>query len=277
MSYNASPAGTGQGGKSAGGMQTSAGGYQPTQQAQQQFQSGVAQQQPDTAQQLNQISGLGGPAVSTMVNQQMAPQGATGPAPQGMNTSSGASALNTGQAGIDSAAQNLFNQYGSAMGAAAGSSPQDMYNTYASQIFGAPGSSYQPNFGAPMGMGASPIGLPNGQQLDLGGDQFVNNMMQQNQQIAQTQQQNFNALPAVEQQQRLSDQANFLKQQQQAQQGFFTNTLPPSPVVSPLAKAAPMPTKATQGYQTRLAPKPVARPAPVKQPIKLNTAPKRVK
>ena len=47
--------------------------YQPSQQEQQQFAGTVAQQQPDLAQQLNQISGGASPAVSTMVNQQMAP------------------------------------------------------------------------------------------------------------------------------------------------------------------------------------------------------------
>ena len=68
-------------GKSSFGSQPAANGYQPTQAAQSTFQSGVAQQQPGTAQQLAQIAGTSSPAVNPMVTQQMAPQGATGPAP----------------------------------------------------------------------------------------------------------------------------------------------------------------------------------------------------
>ena len=63
--------------------------YQPTQQAQAQFAGGVATPQPDTAQQLAQIGGTASPALSTMVNQQMAPQGSTGAAPNTMNPPAG--------------------------------------------------------------------------------------------------------------------------------------------------------------------------------------------
>ena len=73
---------TGKSGSGGSVPNTIGGGYQPTQQAQSTFQSGVAQQQPGTAQQLNQIAGGTSPALNTMVNQQMAPQGPTGAAPQ---------------------------------------------------------------------------------------------------------------------------------------------------------------------------------------------------
>jgi hypothetical protein len=60
--------------------------------------------------------------------------------------------------------------------------PQDLYGRYASTIFGAPAQSYQPNFNTGMSpeqqqqIGAqtdfftqnNPIGLPNGQQFDMG-------------------------------------------------------------------------------------------------------------
>jgi hypothetical protein len=108
-------------GKSSGSSApaVSAQGYQPSRQSQQQFQSGVAQQQPDLAQQLNQIAGRGSPAIGTMVNQQMAPQGATGPAPQPQQ-----------------AAPTMMDQYATAMGGQAGMSPQQMYNQYSNAVFG---------------------------------------------------------------------------------------------------------------------------------------------
>jgi hypothetical protein len=155
------------GGKSSSGSQPSSGGYQPTQAAQQQFQSGMPQQQPGVAQQLNQISGDPSPAVSTMVNQQMAPQGATGMAPvMGMSSQS-------------APAPTMMDQYATAMGGSAGMNPQQMYNQYSNAIFGGqPGQAYTPNFnGASTPISADitpeaasygqPIGLPNGQQLDL--------------------------------------------------------------------------------------------------------------
>jgi hypothetical protein len=268
MSYNASPAGTGSGGKSAGGYQPSTGGYQPTQQAQQQFAGGVAQQQPGTADQLNQIAGVGSPAVSTMVNQQMAPQGATGlPPVMGMSSQSAPNPL----AGVNSAAQNMFNQYGSALGMNA-TAP-----IYGGGL-GPSGDQSQPI----QGMGANPIGLPNGQQLDLSSPQ--------QQQIA-AQNSFFNNTIAPTYGQALQGSTNLYNQsapgitpEQQAQitaqNNFFTGTNPPvTTAAQNLAKPAPapMPTKAAQGYVSRVAPRTAAAPAPVKQPIKLNTAPKRVK
>jgi hypothetical protein len=87
----------------------------------------VAQQQPGLSQQLNQIAGNPSPAVGTMVNQQMAPQGATGSAPlpavMGMNQQ-------------------------------VGPNPQDLYNQYSSAVFGNPaGTVYGGAFG--------PTGDPN--------------------------------------------------------------------------------------------------------------------
>jgi hypothetical protein len=170
-------------GKSSGSSTpaVSSGGFQPTPQAQQQFQSGVARQQPDLAQQLNQIAGPGAPAVSTMVNQQMAPQGATGPAPQPQQTGpspqdlynqySGAvfgnpqqqqikaqqdfftgtlpqQQLQTYQTAVQGAT-NLYNQsapQSNGDGVNAAMTPQQLYSQYQNVVFGTPESAYRPNF-----------------------------------------------------------------------------------------------------------------------------------
>jgi hypothetical protein len=79
----------------------------------------------------------------------------TQPGATGIYGSTGESALQTGQAGLSSAAQNLQN-----MGQAS-QTPQGMYDQYANNIFGTPASAYTPNFGA---SGNQPNGLGAGNQ-----------------------------------------------------------------------------------------------------------------
>jgi hypothetical protein len=132
-------------GKSATGSAPSTGGYQPTQAAQSQFAGGVAQQQPGTAQQLAQIGGTASPALSTLVNQQMAPQGTTGPAPTAQATMTPQSMLNqysnsvfgeqpqsTAQQQQIQAQTDFFTQ----TLPPAGMSPQQMYSNYSNTVFG---------------------------------------------------------------------------------------------------------------------------------------------
>jgi hypothetical protein len=157
------------GGKSSGGVMPSSGGYQPTQQAQQQFQSGMPQQQPGVAQQLNQISGVSSPAVSTMVNQQMAPSGATGlPPVMGMSSQTAQPYNNGFVPGFDPQAQGYEPIQGS-------STPlTDDINTFGfkdprtGQQFDPRGNPVDKlDLPAYMQGGNGGFTLPNGQQLDL--------------------------------------------------------------------------------------------------------------
>jgi hypothetical protein len=172
-------------GKSSGSSTpaVSSGGFRPSPQAQQQFQSTAARQQPDLAQQLNQIAGSGSPAVSTMVNQQMAPQGATGPAPQPQQAVAGATdlynqysgavfgnpqqqqikaqtdfftgtlpqqQLQTYQTAVQGAT-NLYNQsapqaQSNGNQTSTAMTPQQLFAQYSDVIMGTPESAYRPNF-----------------------------------------------------------------------------------------------------------------------------------
>jgi hypothetical protein len=245
MSYGVSTgsSGAGTGGKSAGGNPNVIGGFQPTQQAQTDFSQGVANQPGPTQGGVNNIGGA----------------------------SAGQQALNTGTAGIDSAAQNLFNQYASVIGGAPAQSYQPMFDNRFNQAVNGAMDLY--NQSAPMGMSATPmiggqagqqpmptnLSLPNGQQLDLSQaamtpqnlyNQYSTQVFGAPAQMPQmTPAMGMNQSPAM-----LPVQQNFL--QQNAQRNAAQRTAAP----------APMPTKASQGYVSRAA-----------TPARPLTGPRRVK
>ena len=298
-------------GKSSFGSQPAANGYQPTQAAQSTFQSGVAQQQPGTAQQLAQIAGTSSPAVNTMVTQQMAPQGATGPAPQTLTPPAAGGAQQDPNGALLNPDGSIFQGY------------------VGSGIAG-----WGPNGeGSSLDMNATPIGLPNGQQLDLnppapqptplmpppgpviGPPDLVSldttefdkqqpdyaeyqkfldpNNADTRRGIGYNDWKNYKTFDPQHLQDIIRESSQPAPVAQPAPQPIAKPVAQPiarpvaqpiaqpiakpvaqpiaRPVAQPIAKPAPMPTKATQGYVSRVAPKPTA-PMPVARPAPMPVA-----
>jgi hypothetical protein len=277
-------------GKSAAGSQLATGGYQPTQAAQTQFQTGVAPK-PGVADQLTQLSGTTSPAVNTLA-QQANPTTPSGPAPDQqmafpMDYNTIGTQSNPGDlqsvGGIGGPPQMSFPGDLQSVGGIGGP-PKDP-NGYQMMMPGGPEYNAptqlspeqqaqiaaQTNFFTGTLPQSAPISLPGGQQLNLNPPATAPTSLMP----APTAQQVLNAAPAtgpvprpaLMPSQPLSQPQNLYQSLGAApprtntinmglmntgavkKSGVVSNKLP-----QPVRQQAPMPTRATQGYQSRLAP-----------------------